>query len=237
VTLLTAAACSIGCAPVRDELFSVTGSPGGRSATTSAAPVTAGNAASGTAGTAASAANGGSGASLDAGSANADAAQDPALNPFADFGWTQTIPGAGSCQAGTFNGNFSCTIDAVLSNETLEGSLSLRLKGATEAQLLSVGGGQLISWDENMKLIVTAPVTGTLDCNTQGLTSYVQPTPSEVMPVDRQLTWLNLSSQPVVTGMLKGTLDPLQQSISGPITLLFDQSPHCKGTFIVRLSP
>lgn len=233
-TLLTAAVCACACTPVRDELFTVTESAGQRAVTTTVAHVTAGGAASGSAG--AIAAHGGKDGGLDAAAPDIDTTQDPTLNPFADFGWTETIPGAGSCQAGTFNGNFTCTVDA-LTTEPLEGSLSLKLKGATEAQLLSVGGGQLIAWDENMKLIVTAPVTGTLDCNTQVLTSYVQPTPSEVMPIERELAWLNLSSQPVVTGMLKGSLDPRQQTISGDFTLLFDQSPKCVGTFTVRLSP
>ena len=222
---------------MRDELFTIIESAGGGAAATTIDRTTAGSAASGSAGAGATAAHGGNDAGVDGATAGIDAAQDPVLNPFADFGWTETIPGAGSCQAGTFNGNFMCKIDAILSNEPLEGSLSLKLKGATEAQLLSVGGGQLIAWDQNMKLIVTAPVTGTLDCNTQVLTSYVQPTPSEVMPADRQIAWLNLSSQPVVSGMLKGNLDPTQQTISGAFTLLFDQSPHCVGTFTVRLSP
>lgn len=237
MTLLTAAACAHACTPVRDELFSVDEGMGGRAAATTMAHVTAGNSASGNGGAGGAAAHGGKDGGVDAAAPNNDAAQDPALNPFADFGWTETIPGAGSCQAGTFNGQFSCNIDSPLSSEPLVGSLSLKLKGATEAQLLSIGGGQLITWDENMKLIVTAPVTGTLDCTTQVLTSYVQPTTSEVMPVDRQLTWLNLSSQPTVSGMLKGDLDPTQQTISGQFTLLFDQSPHCVGTFTVRLSP
>jgi hypothetical protein len=222
---------------VRDELFAVTESAGGRSSATTTPNMTAGSAAWGAAGAAAAAANGGGGSNADSGTPGSDAAQDPTLNPFANFGWTETIPGAGSCQAGTFNGNFSCKIDALLSMEPLEGSLSLKLKGSTEAQLLSIGGGQLIAWDQNMKLIVTAPVTGTLDCNSQVLTSYVQPTPSEVMPADRQIAWLNLSAQPVVSGMLKGNLDPRQQTITGDFTLLFDQSPKCVGTFTVRLSP
>jgi hypothetical protein len=78
--------------------------------------------------------------------------------------------------------------------------------------------------------------TGTLDCSQQLLSVTAGPAPSEVLKVDRQLGWLVVGPQPLVTTTLDGFLDRNGQTIKGDIKLSFDppSGTTCVGTFNVR---
>jgi hypothetical protein len=239
VQLLMAAACCVtaaGCAPVRDELFVFQPIAGRDASMTMPAPPNAGKAAlpmSGPSGAAGS----GTAAQPSAPTVGSSAPH-PHLNPAITFDWTETIPGAGSCQAGKFTGNFSCDVDSILLPERFEGSITLVLKGSSEAQSLTIDAGQLLAFDENTKPVVSAThIVGTLNCVTQALSADVLPTKSEVMPAERQVAWLNAAQQPSTSGTLKGSLDPSAQTLQGDLQLLFDPSPTCTGTFSVRAAP
>ncbi|MEY4576667.1 MAG: hypothetical protein RL701_1370 [Pseudomonadota bacterium] len=163
----------------------------------------------------------------------------PGLDPNIAFVWKETVPGAGGCRAAKFTGTFTCRVETLLSNEPLEGSLLLVLNGSTESQVLAIGSGQLMAFDFDpaMRLVLQASVSGGLDCGRKALTADVQPTQAELMPIERQLAWLLTSSQPTASGTLRGTFDPDEQVIQGDLSLVFDPTPRCNGTFVVRASP
>ena len=158
----------------------------------------------------------------------------PATTPFR---WTETIPGAGRCQAATFMGQFSCTTDNVVGQNRFSGNITLVLKGSSETQLLSVERGQILVFDEDMKLVVSTEMTGLLDCNTQQLIAALVPKNSEMMPLERLLNWLNPNATPVTNGMFKGPLDPNLQVIRGDMQLVFEPMPKCPGTFSLQGTP
>ena len=153
------------------------------------------------------------------------------------FRWTETIPGAGACQAAAFMGQFTCTTDNVVGQNKFAGTITLFLKGSSETQLLSVERSQILVYDEDMKLVVSTEMTGILDCNTQQLIAALVPKNSEMMPIERLLNWLNPNATPLMTGMIKGPLDPSLQVIRGDIELVFEPMPKCPGTFSLQGSP
>jgi hypothetical protein len=225
------------CAPVRDELFVFQPIAGRDAPMAMPAPPSAGKAALPTSGPS-GAAGSGTAAEQPRAPTVGSSTSDPHLNPAIVFDWTETIPGAGSCQAGKFTGNFSCAVDSILLPERFEGSITLVLKGSSEAQSLTIDAGQLLAFDENTKPVVSAThIVGTLNCVTQALSADVLPTKSEVMPAERQVAWLNAAQQPNTSGTLKGSLDPSAQTLQGDLELLFEPAPTCTGTFSVRAAP
>jgi hypothetical protein len=229
--------CQYSCSPVRDELFVVDPSGVMRPSTPPVQGPAAGQMAS-DASTGQPAAGSGA-ASLDAGvptSAGTGGNTQP-LQSTPPFRWTETIPGAGACQAATFMGQFTCSTDNVVGQNKFAGTITLVLKGSSETQLLSVERGQILVFDEDMKLVVSTEMTGLLDCNTQQLIAALVPKSSEMMPIDRLLNWLNPNATPVTSGMLKGPLDPNLQVIRGDIQLVFEPMPKCPGTFSLQGSP
>jgi hypothetical protein len=161
----------------------------------------------------------------------------PALDPNEVFAWTGTAPLEDSCKPSSFTGNFTCDLTPVVAFGMIEGSLTLTFVGASEARMLSTSDGQLIAFDEGAAMVLTAPVSGTLDCSTHEVAADVARTQTEVLPLDRQLVWLNLKDQPFVTGVLHGTFDPRALTINGDLTLTFEPMSKCVGTFSLRASP
>lgn len=235
--MLAAALCQCSCSPVRDDLFVVDPSANSSRPTTAVVPPPRAGQMASDAGPVTSAAGSGS-ANVDSGMpASAGAGGTRQLPSTPPFKWTETIPGAGACQAAMFTGQFSCTVDSLSGPETFTGTIFLTLKGSSETQLLSVERGQINVVDDDMKLVVSTDMTGLLDCNTQQLVAALVPKSSEMMPLNRMLNWLSPNATPTVSGMLKGPLDPNRQSIQGDIQLLFDPMPKCPGTFSLQGSP
>ena len=161
----------------------------------------------------------------------------PAVPITPPFRWTETIPGAGGCQAATFMGQFSCAVDGIAGQNKFAGTITLLLKGSSETQLFSVDRGQILVFDEDMKLVVSTQMTGLLDCSTQQLVAELVPKSSEMMPLERVANWFSVNQTPMTTGMLKGPLDTSLQVISGDITLVFEPMPKCPGKFTLQSTP
>jgi hypothetical protein len=222
-----------GCQPVRDEIFAVelpipVGTSGTAGGSVGAGPTSGTGGAAGAAGRASAA---GRGEPVDAG---IDIDED------ATFIWTETPPGGnGTCEAGTFVGSFSCDIPSFLSTievQRVEGSLLLTFDGDPgEAQVLVMHEGQLQAFDESTRSsFLTAPVTGMLSCSTRVMNADVQPTQSEVIPIERQVAWgLPLMAQTTVSGVMRGNFDPRHLTIEGDLTLMLETVP-CTGTFNVQ---
>jgi hypothetical protein len=219
-----------GCDPVREELFVVQTQA---IAGVSPAPV-AGMPAMPRAGIGGS--GGGAGRAPITVTFAGEGGSDPRLDPHATFQWTETIPGGGSCAQATFTGTFSCTIDGsfLLGPDVLDGALTLTLSGSSEAQALAATQSQLLAFDQSMKMVLVAPLTGGLNCSTQALALDVSPSTTEPLSIERQFAWLTLMPQPIVTGTVKGALDRRTQEIQGDVTLQFEPGPQCIGTFSVR---
>lgn len=225
--LLTAA----GCDPVRDELFVVEPRP--FAGNTPAAP--GGMTSVPQAGLGGML--GGSGQGSTTVTFAGEGGSDPRLNPRASFDWAETIPGGGACMPATFTGTFSCKLD-VIPPDMLEGAISLVLSGSSEAQSLTVTGGQALVFDSSMKQLLLGAVTGSLNCNTQQIVADIPPKMSEPLGIDRQVFWLlNFVAQPLISGHLKGSLDRSTQSMAGDIVLMFQPGPKCAGSFNVRAAP
>jgi hypothetical protein len=224
--LLTAAVCQSGCKPVSDDLFLVD--------STSIAQ----------AGTVASSSAAGSGSEPAAmpptPSAGSTASVQPsgprpARNETVKFEWSESIPGAGVCQATMFTGLFECQVGTIVGRpDVLYGVVNLRLMGTSEAQNLNISGGSITVWDAMMTRVVIAPLSGALQCGTQSFTADIDPTPSDPMPLERQIAWFNPVAQPVTTGTLRGSLDPDLQEIEGDIEIRFDPNARCQGDFSIK---
>jgi len=233
IVLVWATVCQSGCRGVREELFVVDpAEPMGQAGMQGPAPE-AGGSATGADVTDATASVPQAGVS----GVDSSAESNPSRGANVTFNWSESIPGAGACRAAWFNGTFSCEVEALLDAadpEILIGSIVFHLGGSSEAQTLTVENGQISAYDESSNNVFIAGVTGSLDCSTQHLECSVDPTPTNPMPIERQLRWLNPDVQPHVTGTLKGSLNPDLQEISGDLELVFEPSPRCVGTFQVR---
>ena len=224
--LLTAAVCQSGCKPVSDDLFLVRSTsiaqagalasspPAGGASEPEAVPQTP---------------SAGSAAPVQ------QAGARPARDESVKFEWSESIPGAGACQATMFTGLFECQVPTIVGRpDVLYGVVSLVLMGTSEAQTLNISGGTITVWDGMMTRVVVAPLSGMLQCGTQGFTAEIDATPSDPMPLERQLAWFNPVAQPVTTGSLRGSLDPDLQVIEGDIEIKFDPNARCQGDFSIK---
>lgn len=223
--LLTAAVCQSACKPVSDDLFLVDSTSiaqGGVVASSSAA---------------------GSGSEPEPLPPTAGAGSDaPAQlngprprNDSVKFEWTESIPGAGACQATMFTGLFECQVGTIVGRpDVLYGVVNLVLMGTSEAQLLDIRAGTITVWDATMTRVVVAPLSGRLECGSQRFTAEIDATLSDPMPLERQIAWLNPNAQPLTTGTLRGSLDPDLQEIKGDIEINFDPNARCQGDFSIK---
>jgi hypothetical protein len=159
----------------------------------------------------------------------------PPLNSSVTFDWTETIPGAGSCQAAKFTGPFYCMVATIIGKpDQLNGSINLVLHGSSESQTLNIDGGNISVYDDAGNSIVITGLTGGLECGTQRLKATIEPKATEAMPVERQLSWLNPNVNPVATGKLTGSLDPALQEIGGDMEVDFEGGTRCVGEFNIK---
>jgi hypothetical protein len=225
--LLTAAVCQSGCKPVSDDLFlvgSTSIAQGGIAASSAAAAGSASDASA-----LPPTPSAGSGAPVQ------PVGTRPVRNDSVKFDWTESIPGAGVCQAGMFTGRFECQVGTIVGRpDVLDGVISLVLMGSSEAQNLNISGGTITVWDEMMTRVVVAPVSGELECGSQRFLAEIDATLSDPMPLERQLAWVNPSAQPITTGTLRGSLDPDFQEIEGDIEIKFDPNARCAGDFSLK---
>jgi hypothetical protein len=134
-----------------------------------------------------------------------------------------------------FTGRFFCQVATIVGKpDKLNGSINLVLRGSSETQTLNIDGGQLSVYDENMISIVSAPVLGALECGTQRMRATIDPTATVAMPVDRQISWVNFTVQPITTGTLTGSLDPDLQEITGELEIDFEPTTRCVGEFRIK---
>jgi hypothetical protein len=226
------------CSAARDDLFVVDPSAVVRTPTF---PSAAGNPATGQASAAGSGgpADGGAadGGNLQPAGAGVGGSSGSAVSKVPPFRWTETIPGAGACQAATFMGQFECSVMGLAVENRFAGTITLVLKGSSESQFFNVDRGQILVFDEDMKLVLSTEMTGILDCSTQQLIAALVPRASAMMPFERVAGWLSVNQTPTVSGSLKGPLDPNLQTIRGDLTLTFEPMPKCPGTFSLQGTP
>jgi hypothetical protein len=134
-----------------------------------------------------------------------------------------------------FTGRFKCMVATLAGKpDVLDGVINLVLMGSSEAQTLDISGGLITVYDENMNRVVLATLGGELNCGTQRFTATIDPTPSDPMPLERQISWVNLGAQPITTGTLRGSLDPDLQELAGDLVINFDPTAFCAGDFSVK---
>jgi hypothetical protein len=227
VLLLVAAVCQSGCKAVSDDLFLLDPTSIAQAGTSASAPPTDNDPPDELPMTP------DAGASMPA--QPSTSGSRPSTNSSVVFGWTESIPGAGACQAANFTGSFECMVATIVGRpDRLSGKLQLLLQGSSEEQTLDVGSGQITAYDDNGASVVIAAVNGALECRNQSLTAMLEPTPSAAMPIDRQIAWVNFAVQPITTGMLTGSLDPDLQEITGSLQLMFEPGALCIGKFAVK---
>jgi hypothetical protein len=159
----------------------------------------------------------------------------PKPNSSVSFNWTESIPGAGGCQPAMFTGRFFCQVATITGvPDQLNGLITVLLRGSSETQTLDIDGAQIVVYDNNSIRIVIAPLTGALECGNQRLRATIDATPSEAMPVDRQISWVNFTVQPITTGTLTGSLDPDLQQITGDLEIDFAPTTRCVGGFSIQ---
>jgi hypothetical protein len=226
--LLTAAVCQSACKPVSDDLFLVDRTSiaqAGATASTPVADVPEGTEDQPIAGS----------SSVVMVTEQTGKGARPKPNSTINFNWTESIPGAGGCQPAMFTGRFFCQV-ATLTGvpDQLNGVINVVLHGSSETQTLNIDGGQITVYDDNMVRIVIAPVSGGLECGNQRLKASIDATPTDAMPVERQISWVNLNVQPITTGTLTGSLDPDLQQITGDLEINFAPTTRCVGEFSIK---
>lgn len=92
---------------------------------------------------------------------DSDVDADPHLDPTVEFVWTETVPGQGTCKAGTYVGSFSCT---GANGNVVTGQILVTLAGSPEEQRLQVAAGAV---KDLTGAIFNSGMTGMLDCQTR----------------------------------------------------------------------
>lgn len=146
---------------------------------------------------------------------------DPGLDPTADFSWTQTLPGVGTCKAGRYVGGFECTMPGLTGFPlTVSGEVAFTLEGSPEEQTLVVKRGSIEG------SFFTAPtMTGQLDCTRDRFNA---------LSVDG-IAILVASGTFAVA--LQGEFDAQTLGIEGAFSMVNDQGQTCEGTFRVGIAP
>lgn len=226
--LLTAAVCQSACKPVSDELFLVDRTSIAQAGATASAPAVA--APDGTQDPSAA-----DSSTVITSPGQTVTGARPKPNKAVVFSWSESIPGAGACQPARFTGRFFCQVATITGvPDQLTGMINLVLQGSSETQTLNVDGGQITVYDQNMIRVAIAPVSGGLECGNQRLKATIDATPSDPMPVDRQISWVNFTVQPITTGTLTGSLDPELQQITGDLEINFAPTTRCVGEFSAK---
>jgi hypothetical protein len=86
---------------------------------------------------------------------------DPDLDPMVQFVWTETVPGRGTCKAGTYVGSFTCT---GADGRVVTGQVLITLAGSPEEQRLTVSAGAV---KDLTGAIFNSGMSGMLDCQTR----------------------------------------------------------------------
>ena len=86
---------------------------------------------------------------------------DPDLDPMVQFVWTETVPGQGTCKAGTYVGSFTCTS---ADGKVVTGQVLITLAGSPEEQRLKVSAGAV---KDLTGALFNSGMSGMLDCQTR----------------------------------------------------------------------
>jgi hypothetical protein len=148
---------------------------------------------------------------------------DPGLDPTAEFPWTQTLPGAGTCRSGRYAGAFDCIITGELTGWplTVTGEVAFTLTGSAELQVLTVEEGSLQG-----PFLSASTITGQLDCMSDKF---------DALSTDGVVG--NPLFPDAFASFLMGTFDDQALSIEGAFTTVNDDGQQCKGIFNVSIAP
>jgi hypothetical protein len=188
----------------------------------------AGGAGVGAAGTMAGAGEGGAGGGPDEPDRDSGvpALRNPTLDPDAAFLWTETQPGSGRCEPGTYAGRFECAFEG--DGDRIEGSLELTLESATADNELPIDDSRMF----------TADLIGALACTDMKLSATT--TAEQTFPLPTDLPDAGFFGPNFDTTSLSGTLDGDFDGdaleIKGDVTLRSDDATTCSGEFWVRLA-
>ena len=148
---------------------------------------------------------------------------DPGLDPTAEFPWTQTLPGAGTCRSGRYAGAFDCIVTGELTGWPLSvtGELAFTLTGSAEQQILTVEEGSLQG-----PFLSASTITGKLDCTSDRF---------DALSTDGVVG--NPLFPDAFASFLMGTFNDQTLSIKGAFTTVNDDGQQCKGSFNVSIAP
>lgn len=156
-----------------------------------------------------------------------------ALDPNIDFKWPESLPGKGTCQPGTYTGQFEC--DYTSPNEFMPGELPLsgpvmlKLEKSANGEFLEIADGTLGGVAAGI-LGFHTNLSGRLNC--AELTFQAEAVDGEFGVGDPPLPF------GMVTGSLTGTLDTQTLTLSGEWTLMEDvQGGSCTGPWMASFTP
>lgn len=164
------------------------------------------------------------------------ALRNPSLDPDAAFVWTETQPGSGRCEPGTYAGRFECAFEG--SGDRIEGSLELTLESATADNELPIEDSRMIAFVGGASQAFTADLIGALACTDMKLAATT--TAEQTFPLPTDLADAGFFGPNFDTTSLSGTLegdfDGDALEIKGEVTLRSDDAATCSGEFWVRLA-
>jgi hypothetical protein len=190
----------------------------------------AGPQASGSAGTSAPAQLAGAGASSaatpddDGGTTRFTAPKD--LDPNLSFGWTDTLPGQGTCKPGKYTGMFTCTYGAF----PVTGPVTLEFTKSMDGEFLDLANGQLSGAAAGFYGFKCS-LKGRLDCSTLKF---------EASAINGVFGLGDPSTSPLgmFDGTLSGKLDKQTLQLSGDWSLgITGDTTRCPGPWTADFTP
>jgi hypothetical protein len=158
---------------------------------------------------------------------------EPILDPNVKFEWTETLPGRGTCRAGTYVGSFSCVTNT-FPPLPIDGKLAFTLEGSSEEQLLRITEGRISDLGD---VLFSAELDGELRCLEHSFSAVTV----NGMAVD----WAapQVIGQPFVPTFrsfdttIEGNFDDQALVISGDWLMVNDTGDLCDGQFSTTAAP
>ncbi len=183
--------------------------------------------------------SGGSGATINAPIADSGAptpkyAPRAGLDKTAEFTWTQSLPGQGTCKAGKYTGTFNCTYipkggSADGGSTDVSGPITMTLQKSMNGEFLEVANGDLNGFAVGIVSFI-AQLVGKLDCTTQkfqatALNGAYGLFDAKVLPLG------------TLDGTLDGTFDNQALTLSGIWALTEASGGTCTGPWTASYTP
>lgn len=175
--------------------------------------------------------DGGDGRNRDAAPAALPDAAGPPPYPDANFAWTETLPGQGTCRRARYVGSFGCLVSAGVVPLEIEGQIGFLLTGSEEEQTLQVADGMLSDLDG----IFDATLDGRLDCNDRVFSGETSDGVAHALPSSTPSSMQGPTFRFAASFVAR--FDDQTLSMSGTWTMLNDLGGGCSGLWRAAAIP